>query len=142
MNSLFKKTDHNSKITEIEGKMPSISALATSSALTAVENIIPDVSSLVTKLNYNAKINEIASKYITTADYNKFTKDIVDNSIKSKNLVTKTEFDAKLQDISKRITSNKSEFLLVENELKSYKSLIQVILVVETVLKKMVFKII
>ena len=142
MNSLFKKTDHNSKITEIEGKMSSISALATSSALTAVENIIPDVSSLVTKLNYNAKINEIASKYITTADYNKFTKDIVDNSIKSKNLVTKTEFDAKLQDISKRITSNKSKFLLVENELKSYKSLIQVILVVETVLKKMVFKII
>ena len=41
------------------------------------------------------KITEIESKYISTADYNKFTKDIVD-SIKSKNLVTKTDYDIKL----------------------------------------------
>ena len=34
------------------------------------------------------------------------------------NLVTKTDFDTKLQDISKRITSNKSKHLLVEPELK------------------------
>ena len=52
-------------------------------------------------------INEIESKYITTSDHNKFTKDIIDNSIKSKNLVTKTDYYAKLQGISKRITSNK-----------------------------------
>ena len=32
--------------------------------------------------------------------------------------VTKTDFDTKLQDISKRMTSNKSKHLLVENELK------------------------
>ena len=34
------------------------------------------------------------------------------------NLVTKTDFDTKLQDISKRITSNKLKHLLVEPELK------------------------
>ena len=33
-------------------------------------------------------------------------------------MVTKTDFDTKLQDISKRITSNKTKHLLFENELK------------------------
>ena len=46
---LVKKTDYKTKITEIEGKLPSISGLATNSALTAVENKIPDVNSLVQK---------------------------------------------------------------------------------------------
>ena len=64
--------------------------------MNAVENKIPDVSSLVKKTDYDAKISEIESKYITTVDYNKLTKDIVDNSIKSKNLVTKRVLDAKL----------------------------------------------
>ena len=44
----LKKTDFNAKVTEIEGKISSISGLATNSALTAVENKIPDFSSLVT----------------------------------------------------------------------------------------------
>ena len=48
-NGLVKKTDYNSKISEIENKIPSISGLVTTSALTAVENKIPDVSSLVKK---------------------------------------------------------------------------------------------
>ena len=48
-NDLAKKTDLNTKITEIENKIPSITGLATNSALTAVENKIPDVSSLVKK---------------------------------------------------------------------------------------------
>ena len=34
------------------------------------------------------------------------------------NLVTKTDFDTKLQSLNKRITSNKTKHLLVENELK------------------------
>ena len=36
-------------IIEKEGKAPSVSGLATTSALTAVENKIPDVSNLVKK---------------------------------------------------------------------------------------------
>ena len=46
---LKKKTYYNAKIIEIEKKIPSISGLATNSALTAVENKIPDVNSLVQK---------------------------------------------------------------------------------------------
>ena len=46
---LFTKlTDYNAEITEIEGKIPSISGLATNAALTAVETKIP-VSNLVKK---------------------------------------------------------------------------------------------
>ena len=34
-------------------------------------------------------------------------------------LVRKTDFDTRLQDVSKRITSNKAKYLLVENDLKN-----------------------
>ena len=40
MNNLLKKYDYNAKISEIEGKIPSISGLAITSALTAVEKEI------------------------------------------------------------------------------------------------------
>ena len=46
---LVKKTDYSAKITDIEGKIPSTSGLATTSALTAVENKIPNISNLVKK---------------------------------------------------------------------------------------------
>ena len=42
ISDLVKKTDFNAKITEVKGKIPSITGLATNSALTAVENKIPD----------------------------------------------------------------------------------------------------
>ena len=42
ISDLVKKTDFNATITEVEGKIPSITGLATNSALTAVENKIPD----------------------------------------------------------------------------------------------------
>ena len=56
---VVKKSDYNAKISEIEGKIPSISNLATTSALTTVENKIPSVSNLVKKTNYNTKITKI-----------------------------------------------------------------------------------
>ena len=58
--------------------MPSSSDLATNSALTVVENKIPDVSGLVKQTDYNTKISEIEKKitdhnydkYITTPEFN------------------------------------------------------------------------
>ena len=47
------------KLTELENKIPDISNLATKTALTAVENKIPSVSSLVKKTDYNTKVTEI-----------------------------------------------------------------------------------
>ena len=54
--AFVKKTDYSSKITEIEGKIPNSSGLATNSALTAVENKRPDVSGLVKKADLIQKL--------------------------------------------------------------------------------------
>ena len=59
---MVKKTDFNSKIIEVEGKIPSISGLATSSALTAVENKIPDVTSLVIKTDFDTKLKAVSDR--------------------------------------------------------------------------------
>ena len=48
-NSFAKKTDYNTKITEIEGEIPDTSGLATKTALTTVENKIPSINGLVKK---------------------------------------------------------------------------------------------
>ena len=85
---LAKKADLNAKITQIENKIPGITNLATNSALPTVENEIPDVSLLVKKTDYDTKITDIENKYITSADYNKFTKNIVDNSNSNKIEIT------------------------------------------------------
>ena len=39
------------------------------------------------------------------------------------NLITNTDFDAKLSSLNRKITSNKSKHLLVENELKKLKNI-------------------
>ena len=62
ISGLAKKTDFNTKVTEIEGKLPSITGLPTNSALTAVENKILDVSSLVKKTHLDAELKNISVK--------------------------------------------------------------------------------
>ena len=37
------------------------------------------------------------------------------------NLITRTDFDAKLSSLNRKVTSNNSKYLLVENELKKLK---------------------
>ena len=104
---LVKKTNYSSKITEIEGKIPSITGLATNSALTAVENKIPNVSGLVKKTDYDTKISDIEKKitdhnhdkYITTPEFNNLAAGVFTARLAQANLVTKTDFDTKLQSI-------------------------------------------
>ena len=59
---MVKKTNFNTKITEIEGKIPNISGLATTSALTAVENKIPNITGLVKKTDFDAKLKGISDR--------------------------------------------------------------------------------
>ena len=47
--SLVRKTDYNTKIPETEGKIPDVCNLATKTALTTVENKIPNVNDLIKK---------------------------------------------------------------------------------------------
>ena len=72
------KTILHTKINEVKTEMPSISGLATTVALTAVENKIQNVSNLVNKTDYDTKGNEIEKKitdhshdkYVTTPKFN------------------------------------------------------------------------
>ena len=74
--------------------------MATTSALTAAENKIPDVSNLVRKTDYDTKISETEKKltdhnhdkYITTPEFNKFTAEIFAARLLAQaNLVTTTK---------------------------------------------------
>ena len=86
---LFKK-DHNAKITEIEGKMPSVTGLATTASLNGVENKTFHICDIVKKTEPDATISDIESKYFTAANYDKFTSKILDAKIKQKELVLKS----------------------------------------------------
>ena len=104
--------------------MPSIVGLATTSALTTVQNKIPDVSSLVKKTDYNTKITEIGKKVtdhnhdkcITTPESNKFAREVFNERLKQANLVTKKNFDEKLRSLSQKNDSNqiKQSFYLLK----------------------------
>ena len=74
---LVKKTDYNTKIAETEDKIPDTSNLATKTALTIVENKIPDTSNLATKILVNKvenKIPDISNLATKTALTNYCTK--------------------------------------------------------------------
>ena len=111
------------KLTELENKMLDVSSLATKTGLTTIENKIPDVSNLVNKANYNTKITEIENKlnnhnndkYIDTQEFNKLAADVFNARIAQANLIAKSDFDAKLSNLKRKITTNKSNHLLVEN---------------------------
>ena len=89
---LVKKTDYNTKITDLENKIPNICHLATKTALTSVENKIPDITNLATKTALTNLSNTVPdiSTLIKKSDYD--TKIV---EIENK-FVTNTGFDSKL----------------------------------------------
>ena len=123
------KTKYNTKITEIEGKIPDISNLATKTALTVIENKIPSASNLVKKADYNNKATEIENKlndhnhdkFITAPEFNTLVA-VFNARLAQANLITKPDFDAKLSNLNRKITQNKTKHLLVENELNKSKT--------------------
>ena len=111
-------------LTELEDKIPDVSSLATRTALTAVENKIPSLSNLVNKTSYNTKITEIENKltdhnhdqYIYTSDFNKLAADVFNVRLAQASLMLKTDFNAKLSSLNRKITKNYSKHLFDENE--------------------------
>ena len=61
---MLKKTDYNTKTTEIEGNIPDIRNLATKIALTTVENKVPNVSNLVKKQIITLKLQKLRIRLI------------------------------------------------------------------------------
>ena len=100
--------------------MPDPSSLVNTTVLNTkiseVENKIPSVSGLVRKTDYDTKIKDIQGKYFTTADYDKFTSGTLDVKIKQKELVYKFDVDKKLININKKITSNKTKHIEVDKK--------------------------
>ena len=96
-------TEQEDYTDKVKKKIPDISGLASKTELTTVENKIPDVSGLATASALTAVENKILD--ITS-------------------LVTKTDFDAKLKNITNKVTNNKSKDLLLDNELKNLKTLV------------------
>ena len=66
--NLVNKTSCNAKIKDIEDKIPSITNLSLTSALTVIEKKILSVSNLVKKAGCAEKIKEFESKYFTKSD--------------------------------------------------------------------------
>ena len=105
--------------------MPTISGLATTFALTEVENIVPNISSLVKK-KYNIKINvtekkltdQDHDKYFTTPEFNNSAARVFTARLARANLITITDFGCKQKCFNQKINSNKRKHLLVENESK------------------------
>ena len=55
-------------------------------------------------------------------EFNTLAADVFNTRLAQANLVAKTDFDAKLSSLSKRVTTNKTKHLLVENEWKKLKA--------------------
>ena len=75
---------------------------------------------------------------------NKLASDVFNARLAQINSIRKTDFDAKLSSLNRKITQNKSKHLLIENELNKLKTsnLILVILLENVILEKMVHKLI
>ena len=124
--NLATKSILNTKVNEVKNEIPSISSLATISALTTVENKIPNVSNLVRKSDYDTKVIEIEKKitdhthdkYITAPVFNKLITENFAARLAQADLVTKTDFDIKLTDLNRKFVSNKTKNLVIENKLK------------------------
>ena len=68
------------------------------------------VTDIENKLN-----NHNHDKFIDTQEFNKLAADVFNARIAQANLITKTDFDAKLLNLNRKITSNKSKHLLKMN---------------------------
>ena len=61
---------------------------------------------------------------ILIRQFNKLAVDVFNARIAQANLITKTDFDAKLSGLNKKITKNKTDHLIVKNELNKLKKMI------------------
>ena len=96
-----------------------------------MEYKIPGVNNLVNKTDYSTKVTKIENeltnhnheKYIDTSEFNKLAADVFNARLVQANLITKTEFDLpNLSNLNRKITKNKTDHLIVQNELNKLKT--------------------
>ena len=77
--------------------------------------------------DYDVKITEIEKKitdhnhkYITTPEFNTLAADVFNARLAQANLITKTDFDAELSSLNRKVTANKTKNIqLLKMNLKS-----------------------
>ena len=97
--------------------------------MTTVENKIPSISGLVKKPDYNTKITDIENilnnhnhdKYVATSEFNTLAANAFNARLAQANLKAKTDFDAKLSNLNRKITANKTKHFLNDNDLSYYR---------------------
>ena len=125
---LLKKVVYNAKIKNIQDKIPDITNVATNTTLNGnakineVKNEIPSITNLATTTAFtgieNKKLGH--SKYIITSKFTAetFAARLAEAKLASKkdipNFIKKTDFDDKMKNLNKIITSNKTKHMLVE----------------------------
>ena len=97
-----------------------MSNFETKTALTNLSNTVPVITNLIKKSDYDTKIAETESKYVSNTGF--------DSKLAQENVITKRNFDTKIIEL--------------ENNIKNYKHLILAILGVKAILKKMLYKIV
>ena len=116
-------------LTTVENKIPDTNSLATKTALTTVENKIPSIKGLVKKTDYNTKVTDVENKlnnhnhdkYVATSEFNTLAANVFNARLAQANLITKTDFDAKLSSLNRKITANKTRHFLNNNDLSYYR---------------------
>ena len=102
-----------------------MTATVLNTKISEVENKIPDASNLVITTVLNTKISEFENKisnhdkYITSPDFNTLTAENFIARLKQANLLNKTGFDNKLTSFNGQITSNKTKNLEFKKKLNS-----------------------
>ena len=77
----------NAEINEVKDKTPNVNNLATTIALTVVENKIPNVSNLFRKTDHNAKVIKIENKIATDHDLDNYITTYEFKKLSSENLL-------------------------------------------------------
>ena len=126
-------TTLNAKVNEVQSRIPSITNLVTNAPpntkINEVKNKICSITNLATLAAFNVVENKTPnhSKYISTPEFNELTIENFTARLKQVNIGTKCDitdfvkkgdFNYKIKNLNKKITSNKSKHLLVENEQK------------------------
>ena len=123
-NGLVKKTEYDSKTSEIEVKVLDDGTLVIQFALSTVENNIPSINNLVKKVDYDTKVTEIQNKlnkhnhdkYITTPEFNTLAADVFNSRLALANLVTQRNFGISISVIIKLLKIKQKMSLLKMNE--------------------------
>ena len=97
--------------------------------MATLENKIPSISGLVKKTGYNTHITDIENKlnnhnhdkYVATSEFNTLAANVFNARLAQANLITKTDFYAKLSSLNRKITANKTKHFLNDKDLSYYR---------------------